>query len=1491
MIQYKMIKFKFFLLLLMMVLSIFGYSQAPTLIASGVYKANGSGASGVPTVSFNIPAGKNRLMIITAYAERVHSPTVASNYLSTPDGSIDDGNTLPIQVNGIQASYISGPWATDILTSANTTILSTQNPVRYVSDAMGLPTGTSTITFTGINLPENGGDEIIVNIAVFANANPNPALLNWTNVRNFNTTNILTLSATTPTIPVGNTINNITFFGTGGISQEKLVSFSSGWTAIQPDLITNTSGSSTNLANLSPNELDGIGLTTAYANIASGNPSFTLTRTATNPSTEAASANLISILPLARPSVSGTVYRDNNGLTGGINNGGTGGGVWSLANILYVNAIDTNGNVIATTTVDGSGVFTFPTGGALIEGNIITFQLSKNQGVVGQPAPVKELPLGWGTVGESIASGTSDGTPNGEFGITIGAANSPNDTTNRFGVTQTSSEVLCTTGATAARQLFGFFGDTNQPSGATGPHLQPTSQGSPISSLITASNMTASSNVSISAQSVGSVTTIRVGNINTSTTTPVDYTAFSDYIFSTWSLAANSPIVRLDATRINTVSGGSGANFRARITVFDVATSTETIVLSDALFNSTAGTEYDLSAYNLLPGKTYQIRIYLSKAGAAGGTPVTLDIDNPVFFGAPIPNVNKTILYIPCPGTTLPLSTLNSNVTSQTPTNYELRWFNGSNVNVTSLTNIPVGTYTAYYFSTANSCYQPASTPVTVALGYSTLDSDGDGLPNDCDLDDDNDGILDSLESPCLSNVAVSDPNPNVTVTNNGLAISITENVLTTNVFTDSGVGFAGLEPNQGAMFTYNFSPFVNNLKLWFADLDNREYLKVNYYDKDGNRITNILPYITANVGSAKNLSYDATYGLLIDPTNNAGGLNNASSQYLEVTIPFAISKVEVSLNSTRADGTAYASTASTPEVYIKGLCIGQDTDGDSTPDYLDLDSDNDGCVDAREGDENVTAAQLITASGTVTVGTGSTASNQNLGVTVNSNGVPVLVNSGGAADIGGDQGQGVGVSQDSSANSCIDTDGDGIPNIDDIDDDNDGITDTNEGKCSSTAIYLLDEAATVAGAAINQNGGSFNLIFKLQSGSTPVPSIGNQFTIPLTYSGMTGSTDFWEGINSLGSQGLGIRPNTTSLYTGLPASNSTTETSTVTPFYADPIFNNLLTSNKITQLGTYSVTTGAPPVPISSDLATLSSDVFTLHSAWNLTTSGSTLLNGYYSRVTLQNLLVDYGDFAETEYLTVKYGKKYDYFYTAFTNTAGSGTGNGGNRGFIQLRDVSITYCIDRDTDGDGTPDYLDLDSDNDGCVDAIEGDENVTTAQLVTASGTVTVGTGSTASNQNLGNTVDANGVPTVVNSGGAADIGADQGQGVGSSANAAVNTCFCYKPGILDAGNTYPTKHGITALGRAGSDNDNWPMVRQSGWTVLESKTKGFVVNRVAFTDADSNPATPDVPTGISAANFVEGMMVYDTTNNCLKVYTSANGGTTFAWHCMTTQTCPQ
>ena len=198
-----------------------------------------------------------------------------------------------------------------------------------------------------------------------------------------------------------------------------------------------------------------------------------------------------------------------------------------------------------------------------------------------------------------------------------------------------------------------------------------------------------------------------------------------------------------------------------------------------------------------------------------------------------------------------------------------------------------------------------------------------------------------------------------------------------------------------------------------------------------------------------------------------------------------------------------------------------------------------------------------------------------------------------------------------------------------------------------------------------------------------------------------------------------------------------------------------------------------------------------------------------------------------------------------------------------------NIIADVCSDLDNDGIPNYLDLDSDNDGCLDALEGGNNLQLSSVVAASGTVTVGSGSTASNQNLGNTVDSNGVPVIVGA---------SGQTAGSSADAGVKAAvclFCYKPATT-TGTPEPTNHGITALGRAGTENGNWPMVRNGAWTVLEAKTKGFVINRIPTTAAVN-----------AIANPVIGMMVYDAEADCLKINTN---GTSAGWKCFNTQTCP-
>ena len=240
------------------------------------------------------------------------------------------------------------------------------------------------------------------------------------------------------------------------------------------------------------------------------------------------------------------------------------------------------------------------------------------------------------------------------------------------------------------------------------------------------------------------------------------------------------------------------------------------------------------------------------------------------------------------------------------------------------------------------------------------------------------------------------------------------------------------------------------------------------------------------------------------------------------------------------------------------------------------------------------------------------------------------------------------------------------------------------------------------------------------------------------------------------------------------------------------------------------------------------------------------------------------------------------------------SGRGNGVRNGFC-------------DPDNDGISNQFDVDSDNDGCPDAIEGSENVKYNQIhdlnlpladpnyayrgqikVTYNGTTT----STPSGI-ISNSPSANGVPQLLNNAGNnlnastnpsnlagtvdnTDGTADIGQGIGDSQVNTINSCKCYKP-AQTSGTALDTNHGITALGRAGADNSNWPMVRKGAWTALEAKTKGFVINRL--TDAQIS--------AISSADLVEGMMVYNISQDCLQINID---GTAAGWKCFNTQTCP-
>jgi SdrD B-like domain len=140
---------------------------------------------------------------------------------------------------------------------------------------------------------------------------------------------------------------------------------------------------------------------------------------------------------VAQPvTVSGTVFKDANGLTDSLING-TG----ANAGGLFANLVDGNSKVVASTNVTANGTYSF----LAIGTGTYSVSLSTTAGVQGNTAPAASLPSGWANTAEGTAT-AGDGTVDGSTSITVGTT----DVTGvNFGIEQLPTAV----GGTATSQV------------------------------------------------------------------------------------------------------------------------------------------------------------------------------------------------------------------------------------------------------------------------------------------------------------------------------------------------------------------------------------------------------------------------------------------------------------------------------------------------------------------------------------------------------------------------------------------------------------------------------------------------------------------------------------------------------------------------------------------------------------------------------------------------------------------------------------------------------------------------------------------------------------------------------------------------------------------------------------------------------------------------------------------------------------------------------
>ncbi len=351
-----------------------------------------------------------------------------------------------------------------------------------------------------------------------------------------------------------------------------------------------------------------------------------------------------------------------------------------------------------------------------------------------------------------------------------------------------------------------------------------------------------------------------------------------------------------------------------------------------------------------------------------------------------------------------------------------------------------------------------------------TTDTDGDGIPDVTDVDSDNDGIPDCVERGVTGNMSdkfsvnsdavqvYDDPTGTPATYQYQVQLTPNENNKRGQIWSRSTIDFAN-------SFTLTFQAYLGKNDGSGAD----GIAAVFHNDPDGINATGVDGYGIGAIGikygiileldtydNGKNWNLPPLGDVILDDIEEDHGMIRDSDDYTQngiITPAVSLGNIEdnkwhnviITWNATTktlkyevelgnntyitageatftdivrdyfngASKVRFGYTASTggltndQRIKFVDLCRDfpdeLDTDGDGIPDHLDLDSDNDGCPDSLEGGDNVTP-QMILPNGRIDI------ANQG---GIDSNGVPVIVNPGHAADVDGQVAQGIGASKD----------------------------------------------------------------------------------------------------------------------------------------------------------------------------------------------------------------------------------------------------------------------------------------------------------------------------------------------------------------------------------------------------------------------------------------------------------------------------------------------
>ena len=535
-----------------------------------------------------------------------------------------------------------------------------------------------------------------------------------------------------------------------------------------------------------------------------------------------------------------------------------------------------------------------------------------------------------------------------------------------------------------------------------------------------------------------------------------------------------------------------------------------------------------------------------------------------------------------------------------------------------------------------------------------TRDTDLDGISDHCDLDSDNDGISDLVESGDAAGIALD--------ANGDGTIDLTEGV------DSDGDGLIDV----------------------FEDGDLTADVGTPPIDTDGDGIDDYLDLDSDNDGIADAVEAQPTVGY----QTPAIGSDSDSDGIVDT------------FDSVAGHGGTFT--------------VPQDTDGDGVADYRDLDSDGDFVSDTNESG--------LTLSGDDLDGDG-------IDDAVNAS---YLDTDGDVSDPINDLSNNDSDASDVDYRSLNDKDGDGVSDVDDLDDDNDGILDSAEGLTQTT----------LAGDSTNGVGG-FDQI--AGTGSPSALAVGDVYIVPDGLVAPDGSLlDLRIEVKELNFSDanefvtlnipavdnvprVSIRNfdaiDTDNVILGITFIEAGSAVVGSDAGIPAELFNvnvdqgdiEAATDNSdLSEFGSIGNAVDLSGNPVNATTSILNPDISTVTTATTL--SGGTTIPGFNEYIvtdpTQAGDPTNFEDEGTSNNAAISTGRfafdslsSFDWAY-GLTGTSGSST---------RTTSISISALNALDTDMDGVPDHCDLDSDNDGISDLVESGDAAGIALDANGDGTI--------------------------------------------------------------------------------------------------------------------------------------------------------------------------